>query len=661
MAVQEIALNKLVLSPRNMRKTGEVNVSDLVASFRTTGKIRQNLNVLPQMKGKKPTGLYEVVAGGRRFRAAMVLAEAGEVPADWPIPCAVVTPEEVEEVTLTENYARLPVHQADTFAAFAKLAAMGLSERQIADRYNIEEARVVRTLRLAKVSPRLFEMFCRDELNFDQMAALTLTEDHDLQERIAMRDGKPLSAWQIREALTTAEVPANDRRAAFVSLDAYREAGGMVRVDLFSDRYGGGYLTDSGLLERLALAKLEAERPAIEAEGWAWVEVATSFDYSLSNTFARIYPERAPLSAEVQAQVDELTAKLEELTEAADYGDEEAEAISELEGQIAALESSGAESYEPAKLALAGAYIIIDGESAVRIERGLVRPADKRALAALQKAAEADDAERGGDGAAEQAGKAKPDYSAALTANLTSHRTLALRVELAKRPDVALIAAVHSLLLVTHYSRNALNSCTRRPGDSPLILSGRDWQSPDPFKNGEDLAASPAAQALDALHAEHQAKLPESPRELWDHLAQATQAELLGYLAYATADSLVAVQAPGLLPAERAATVSKMATAVGLDMADHWTPSAASYFSKVSKAQILEAITEGASADAAAQLAGLKKGDLAQEAEKRLEGRRWLPALLRTGEAAEAVQGASGADGEGIEDEGEGADFAEAA
>jgi len=49
----------------------------------------------------------------------------------------------------------------------------------------------------------------------------------------------------------------------------------------------------------------------------------------------------------------------------------------------------------------------------------------------------------------------------------------------------------------------------------------------------------------------------------------------------------------------------------------------------VSKAQITEAVREGAGEQAAANIGGLKKGEMAERAEALLAGTGWLPALLR--------------------------------
>lgn len=47
------------------------------------------------------------------------------------------------------------------------------------------------------------------------------------------------------------------------------------------------------------------------------------------------------------------------------------------------------------------------------------------------------------------------------------------------------------------------------------------------------------------------------------------------------------------------------------------------------KARILEAVHEGVTKEAAENLANLKKDPLAAEAEQRLSGTGWLPAILR--------------------------------
>jgi ParB family chromosome partitioning protein len=65
-------------------------------------------------------------------------------------------------------------------------------------------------------------------------------------------------------------------------------------------------------------------------------------------------------------------------------------------------------------------------------------------------------------------------------------------------------------------------------------------------------------------------------------------------------------------------------------MAAYWQPTAASYFGKVSKERIVQAVREGVSEDAAKRIATMKKGAMTEAAEAALADKGWLRALLRT-------------------------------
>jgi ParB family chromosome partitioning protein len=81
--------------------------------------------------------------------------------------------------------------------------------------------------------------------------------------------------------------------------------------------------------------------------------------------------------------------------------------------------------------------------------------------------------------------------------------------------------------------------------------------------------------------------------------------------------------------AERFVHADQLATALDLDMARWWQPTGASYLSRVPKAKMLEAVSEGVTKGAAENLAKLKKDALVTHAEERLAGTGWLPAILR--------------------------------
>ncbi|GAB7542298.1 hypothetical protein [Cupriavidus sp. 8B] len=81
----------------------------------------------------------------------------------------------------------------------------------------------------------------------------------------------------------------------------------------------------------------------------------------------------------------------------------------------------------------------------------------------------------------------------------------------------------------------------------------------------------------------------------------------------------------------------QLAAAVELDMGDWWQPTAGSYLANVPKARRMEAVREAVNQEPAASIATMKKEAMVSVAEQHLEGRRWLPAVLRRPAAAKEV------------------------
>src|SRR5260370_181653 len=113
-----------------------------------------------------------------------------------------------------------------------------------------------------------------DGMAVEQLMAFTVTTDHARQGQVweALQRSWNKGPFQIRQMLTERTVRASDRRALFVGLDAYEQAGGAVMRDLFEDD-DGGWLKDVALLDSLVADKLKAGAEKIAAGGWKWVEV----------------------------------------------------------------------------------------------------------------------------------------------------------------------------------------------------------------------------------------------------------------------------------------------------------------------------------------------------------------------------------------------------
>ncbi|MFF6599317.1 ParB/RepB/Spo0J family partition protein, partial [Pseudomonas aeruginosa] len=262
-------------SKRNARKMPRLSIPELAASIARIGLL-QNLIVILSADGEA----YEVVAGDRRLTALKLLAKKKRIPADYEVPCLLVPDASARTVSLAENLMREQMHPADQFAAFAALVKEGRPIEDIAADFGVSPLVVQRRLKLANVSPRLMADYRAGGVTLEQLMALTITDDHAAQE--AAFYGAP--EWQrspskLRERLTEREIDAAHALVRFVGLDAYRQAGGGIRRDLFAEGDAGTYLTDTAVLETLVRDKLATLAEDVRAEGWAWVEAVPHLAY----------------------------------------------------------------------------------------------------------------------------------------------------------------------------------------------------------------------------------------------------------------------------------------------------------------------------------------------------------------------------------------------
>ena len=132
-----IPLNKLVRSPRNVRKTGGESYEDLAASILAHGLLH-NLTVIEQLnqKGAK-SGKYEIIAGARRFAALECLASEKKISKTFAVPCKVIEASAALEASLAENTIRVAMHPTDQFVAFHGLVTSGLSVDEVAARFGV--------------------------------------------------------------------------------------------------------------------------------------------------------------------------------------------------------------------------------------------------------------------------------------------------------------------------------------------------------------------------------------------------------------------------------------------------------------------------------------------------------------------------------------------
>ena len=639
---RDIPFNKLLLSQSNVRhvKSG-VSIEELAEDIARRGLL-QGLSVraVANADGVE-TGMFEIPAGGRRFRALQLLVKQKRLSKTAPVPCVVREGGLAEEDSLAENVQRAPLHALDQFRAFLALREKGQSEEEIAAAFFVPVGVVKQRLRLASVSPKLLDVYAEDGMTLDQLMAFTVSGDHQRQEQVFERltQSYDKQAYTIRRMLTEGTVRASDKRAQFITVAAYEEAGGVVLNDLFQGD-DGGWLQDAGLVDMMVAEKLREAADAVRAEGWKWTEVAPEFAYGHGFGLRQLRGDAVPLTAEEEATLAALQQEADDIEAASAEAEELTEEQDRRMGEIeTAIESINERPilFDPADVAIAGAFVSIDRNGRLSVERGFVRAEDEprveaegepEAATGLPSANGYDHGyaaeDQPGDVASPEGAEPEEDegfkpLSDRLTTELTAFRTVALRQALGERPDIAFLAALHGLALQTFY-HYGMDSCL----ELTVKSVGFGVQAPG-------LKDSAAAIALDQRHKDLAAALPKQPEELWGALSAFDTDSRQALFAHCVAQGVNAVFDRYTRRPRALAHADQLAHDLDLDVvAAGWTATVDSYLGQVTKARIVGAVREARGERAAQRIVHLKKGDMAKAAEGLLAGTGWLPEPLRT-------------------------------
>jgi len=610
-----IPLCQLKRSKANIRRTEPLaEIEQLAASIEANGVLENLIVRQEETSNAAEVTSYEVVAGARRLAALKLLVKRRKIARDHPVPCLVLeksTTADLVEISLAENIVRAPLHPADQFDAFAKLQKEGLPAEDIAARFGLSPNVVLQRLKLAAVSPRLMAEYRAGKLSLEQMMAFTISDDHRAQEDAWFENPfGDCSPQAIRRLLTKAHVEGGDRRARFIGAKAYEDAGGIIVRDLFQPEEDG-YFTDSQLLDRLVVERLQREAETIKIEGWGWVEVMLETDLNRFARYGRVKIIEVTLSEEDEVRFGALCERYDQLVaEIEEGGDEKLDSeFDSVSADLAALQARK-ETWPEEEKSRAGATVSLDYNGKLQIVRGLVKPEG------MQRDQE-DEESAGRTESRPAKKKEKPSngYSESVLFDLSAHRTAALREVLASQPERALVALLHALLGRIFF-HDHVRGCVEI---TPTIA--------DLGKFSESVGKSRAAAALLARHTAWAERLPPVA-ELWNWLEGMQPSDRLDLLAYCTAMTVDVVYRPSG-GRERLAQADQIARATGLDMADWWQPTHGGFFELLTKDHIVKAVSEGASKESARGLADRKKSQMGRDAEALLAGKRWLPEPLR--------------------------------
>ncbi|UVW30569.1 ParB/RepB/Spo0J family partition protein [Massilia sp. H6] len=676
----DIPFNKLHISRKNTRikPHSAPDIECRAASILAYGVLNR-LQVINE-QGQDGNTEFGVIAGAGRFFSIELLVQRGLLPEDYPVKCDLRSEDDAIAISLAENANRTPPHEADEFVAFKALADEGKSPETVAAHFGVSVRTVQQRMRLGGLHPELLDLYRNGKMGPEEVRAFCRSADQERQLQV----WNALPQWNrtahiIRNQLAQDSLGTNHPLVVFVGLDAYKQAGGVVTGDLFSQDANDGFLEDLALLHQLAVDKLRtAAADIVAAEGWSWSDFCESFDHRLRSQFDQAKPERREATeaeqdelARIAAEVGHLKEKRDSLYDAlerleAGEGEEgdEGEArdpgaqatgeasgesaeealstqIEEVEQQISQLNgcahaiTQALQFYSDEVRATGGVIVALDGRGGMDIVRGLIRREEKPAEAPNQPSGSAAPGTPTASGTSVQPSatgtglgftqpkKERSEISERLAFQLSARRTAAMQALTVANPQVALAATVHRMLdLVTRRYRSR--------DDEPVKISATgSFQSL--HDKAPDLKGTRASDEVQARIDAWRERIPAQTKDEFAWLLQLPSADLLDLLALCVALTLdvttgVAGKQPG----------GELATALELDVADYWTATEASYFGAVSKETIIAAVEEACGPGSGMPIVKMKKGEAVKYAEQKIAQTRWLPAMLRA-PAAKAV------------------------
>jgi ParB family chromosome partitioning protein len=644
--IKTITLNKLVASPRNVRRSSQPQADlELKADIEARGLL-QNLVVTSV---KKPRGCFAVEAGERRRQALLALAEEGKLRKDHAVCCLVVDADSGHEASLAENFQRLAMNPADECLAFSQLIEQGADPEGIARRFGLTVRFVEGRLRLASLAPVVFDALGAGEISLDVAKAYAATPDAERQAFVFEQVGRSYMSSHpdsIRRMMTQATVSAGDRRARFVGEEAYVAAGGRIERDLFADAEEARWL-DVALLERLAAEKMETLAAATAAEqGLAFVRPSLEswVGYPATEGLRRVPVETPPLTDEESARVEALESEIGEFVGLLEDEETDHAARADAEEKIRALDreidaiTDKPPVLDPEVKAQLGAFLLLDQEGRPKLDTAFY--------------AEVTANEETGEPEADQPPAVQPEpvqsrpagLPRGLVDELAIQRRDILRVHVASDPAFALDLAI--FLMVdgeAGYSSGKKGSTLSASRPSDPVFG---------FKTPDARATVAAAEASDGLDRSWTGGSTRAARfDAFRALPDAARAAWLGHVVARTLEASVGV------PGERACTFhDHLGTLLAIDVPAWWRPTGANYFDRVPKSLALAALAEVGGSALAGPYAKSKKAELAQACERIFSGDviaevevkqaalAWVPQAMRFAMAAQqaAPDGSAG-------------------
>ena len=179
--IQFISIEKIIPNPTQPRRTFiQAELEELRDSILNMGVLQP---VIVRPASNQPKGVYEIVAGERRWRASR-LAELKEIPviikelSDW----------ESLEIALVENVQRSDLNPVDEAKAYQSLMdQFSLSQQDVADRIGKDRATVANYLRLLKLPESVLKTVEEHKLSMGHAKAILGVKEPRAQMSLARK------------------------------------------------------------------------------------------------------------------------------------------------------------------------------------------------------------------------------------------------------------------------------------------------------------------------------------------------------------------------------------------------------------------------------------------------------------------------------------------
>jgi len=261
MELKHIDIANLAVSTANMRGVKKApDLANILPSVRARGIL---VPLIVRQNGTPET--YEIVAGKRRYHAALVVAE--ENGGIDPLPCAVIAAGDdaaALEASLIENIARLDPDEVTRWETFTRLVKEGRTPEDISNTFGLTALQVKRTLALGNLLPRIRGLYRAEKIDATTVRHLTLASKPQQKAWLALLDdedayvpvGHRLKEWLFGGA----SIPTS---AAIFPLEAYR---GEIVADLFGE---DSFFASADQFWEAQNVAIEARADSYRDAGWA--------------------------------------------------------------------------------------------------------------------------------------------------------------------------------------------------------------------------------------------------------------------------------------------------------------------------------------------------------------------------------------------------------